>query len=634
MGRGKNARRKSRLQEISQLGDMDKLEFKMDFIKEVGSRWKRNPVFTRAIRGPTAEVTCGFQGIPFCVIGVKGEGASVKAAEANLAFNFLSFLENGYISKESVRNIRGRWSQSTEEIDEIVNVFQFIENVLKGNAYEELRTSRDETTPTCRSLARNLKTKVKAALKRKDQGFMQNPSSTRKRKNEDSISEDQPKVRKTDIGAVIRGADDDEIICLDDTGDLSTSINVSPAKEKDTMKILEAWAALEKKGFYAGSESLADWCSKNCLPVDFERSLLGVEYCAPHGHQDRINNYISKYPDDIERLEKNIWKHYESNGQNTLIYNSKMEARELLLEQISLLFPRRHLQMFAVGSTVNGCGSYNSDMDLCLCMPKEGTIDDFEVDRTSAMRVLRKINTAMSTRPAFRKLVRRADFVPAKVPIIKMKMNPPYEELDLDINVNNTAGIYNSHLIHYYSKVDARFPALALLIKHWAITNNVNDPMNGTLNSYSIILLVLHYLQCGVRPAVLPNLQYLFPKRFSDMPPLNELHLYQDLIGVPERPMNSSSIAELLIGFFYYYRSFDFTTYAISIRNGKRFLRAKMSIDTQHYQMYLEEPFDGKNTARCVTKPHSMHSIRHAINKACIQFCEKSPRLSNIDVKV
>lgn len=25
--------------------------------------------------------------------------------------------------------------------------------------------------------------------------------------------------------------------------------------------------------------------------------------------------------------------------------------------------------LFAVGSTINGCGSYNSDMDLCACIP-------------------------------------------------------------------------------------------------------------------------------------------------------------------------------------------------------------------------------------------------------------------------
>lgn len=90
--------------------------------------------------------------------------------------------------------------------------------------------------------------------------------------------------------------------------------------------------------------------------------------------------------------------------------------------------------------------------------------------------------------------------------------------------------------------MDERFPALALLVKHWAIRAGINDPLNGTLNrhvifestfSYSLILLVLHYLQCGTTPAVLPNLQELFKDRFSFDAPLDCLQLFQNLPSPP-----------------------------------------------------------------------------------------------------
>lgn len=100
-----------------------------------------------------------------------------------------------------------------------------------------------------------------------------------------------------------------------------------------------------------------------------------------------------------------------------------------------------------------------------------------------------------------------------QVPIIKLEMEAPFDELEVDINCNNVPGIYNSHLLHYYSRsfcfsrhyfhfivpaanfwcvclvkifkmfrIDDRFPALCLLVKHWAINARINDAMNGTFN--------------------------------------------------------------------------------------------------------------------------------------------------------
>ena len=143
--------------------------------------------------------------------------------------------------------------------------------------------------------------------------------------------------------------------------------------------------------------------------------------------------------------------------------------------------------------------------------------------------------------------------------------------------------------------------------------------------SYSLIMLLLHYLMCGVKPAVLPNLQYLFPHRFAQFVNLDTLlmnadiredlprnssfsHLYnwpvcqfaklllslrledvgkkenrwilqgvvihkifKKLLVFPERPPNTATVGELLVGFFEYYATFDFDSLAISIRAGRVF---------------------------------------------------------------
>lgn len=47
--------------------------------------------------------------------------------------------------------------------------------------------------------------------------------------------------------------------------------------------------------------------------------------------------------------------------------------------------------------------------------------------------------------------------------------------------------------------------------------------------SYTLVLLVLHFLQCGVKPAVLPNLQGLYADFFSQQRPLDEIEHSDEL---------------------------------------------------------------------------------------------------------
>ncbi|KAK5973268.1 PAP-associated domain-containing protein [Trichostrongylus colubriformis] len=157
---------------------------------------------------------------------------------------------------------------------------------------------------------------------------------------------------------------------------------------------------------------------------------------------------------------------------------------------------------------------------------------------------------------------------------------------------------------------------------------------SGFIIIYSLILLVLHYFQCGVQPAVLPNLQYLFPERFACTPPLTELQLFQPFECLPQRSGNKQTIGELLVGFFYYYASFDFENAAISVRNAHVFPRSSMTPDTFIYKIFIEEPFDRNNTARCVTKSYVMERIQRAFRNARDAFSKHPPSLQRIKVTV
>ncbi|KAK6024433.1 PAP/25A associated domain protein [Ostertagia ostertagi] len=421
------------------------------------------------------------------------------------------------------------------------------------------------------------------------------------------------------------------VICLDDDDDLCDEVIMRPLKQESSDPSLNISTSSLASSVSAPSHqkiSPAPLLNGRVPPPFPENSLIGVHFNVVAGSiEGRIREYRGRYPNEFKVLDAEIWKHYECNKQTEEVYNWKMEVRNRLLAEFKPLFPTKSIELIAVGSTVNGCGSYNSDMDLCLCIPMDMELV-YSTERIAAIKTLRRLNTVIRGKPSLRQVVRKSE-----VPIIKMALHPPYQELDLDINVNNTAGIYNSHLIHYYSLLDQRFPAVCLLVKHWAITNGIGDAATGSFNSYSLILLVLHYFQCGVQPAVLPNLQHLYPEKFASTPPLKELELFRPL-QCPQRPMNKQTIGELLVGFFYYYASFDFENIAISIRDAHVFPRHTMSPDSFIYRVFIEEPFDRNNTARCVTKSYVMERIQRAFRQARDAFSKHPPSLQRIKVTV
>jgi poly(A) RNA polymerase GLD2 len=103
--------------------------------------------------------------------------------------------------------------------------------------------------------------------------------------------------------------------------------------------------------------------------------------------------------------------------------------------------------------------------------------------------------------------------------------------LEVDLSVNNPTSIRNTHLMFCYSQADYRVRPLVLAVKLWAKEHGINEARQAgagcvlsltgllcrfqTLSSYSLTLMVLHYLQSGVFPAVLPCLQEQLPAVFN-----------------------------------------------------------------------------------------------------------------------
>ncbi|XP_046487826.1 poly(A) RNA polymerase gld-2 homolog A isoform X1 [Neodiprion pinetum] len=324
-------------------------------------------------------------------------------------------------------------------------------------------------------------------------------------------------------------------------------------------------------------------------------------------------------------LSQDIWEKFMTHQQTEATYRNKMMLWKYLYIYIKTVYPRYGL--FLVGSTMSGFGSDNSDVDMCLL------VRHTEMDQR---------NEAIGHLEQILKCLKRCDFIEkleliqAKVPILKFRDS--MQSLDVDLNCNNAVGIRNTHLLYCYSQLDWRVRPLVLVVKLWAQSQEINDAKNMTISSYSLVLMVIHFLQYGVNPPILPCLHSLYEGKFGPHTDIHTIDIHEDLgmSGSGALSANSMSLGELLVDFFKYYVTFDFSQYAISVRTANKVpieecRRARSYKNDPHQWKYLciEEPFDLTNTARSVYDPDVFERIKRVFKKS-YQMLKKNYDLSSI----
>lgn len=207
-------------------------------------------------------------------------------------------------------------------------------------------------------------------------------------------------------------------------------------------------------------------------------------------------------------------------------------------------FPISGLQV--VGSTMSGFGSNTSDVDMCLL------IRGSEVDqRFEAVDKLQVLNGALSGTNWLDKV----EMIYAKVPILKFR--DPRRQLEVDLNCNNFVGIRNTHLLYGYSQADWRLKPLVLVVKLWAHYHGINDAKNMTISSYSLVLMVIHFLQCGLEEPVLPVLQEMHSKMYDGSKNILQVKINEALPSPPWQSKNNDNLGNLLVQFLKYYLAFE-----------------------------------------------------------------------------
>ncbi|VDN01632.1 unnamed protein product [Thelazia callipaeda] len=321
----------------------------------------------------------------------------------------------------------------------------------------------------------------------------------------------------------------------------------------------------------------------------------------------------------LDVLSEEIWFFHKSITQTDSVLNRKLHLRDVLYYAISPVFPMCGL--YVVGSSLNGFGTYNSDMDLCLMI----TNKDLD-QRTDAVVVLNMIQTALSDT----KWVSNMQLILAKVPILRIRFHDPFTDITVDLNANNSVAIRNTHLLCYYSSFDWRVRPLVSVVKEWAKRRDINDANRSSFTSYSLVLMVIHYLQCGLEQPILPSLQLVYPKRFSPNADVRSLNVSSHLEPPPGWiPNETVTLGELLIGFLEYYAfKFDYLKDAISVRLGSKTERTVVARQPSPYNcniaqwncICIEEPFTLSNTAHSVHNQMVFDAIRQAFVDGCYEL--------------
>jgi len=184
------------------------------------------------------------------------------------------------------------------------------------------------------------------------------------------------------------------------------------------------------------------------------------------------------------------------------------------------------------GSSANGFGSPNSDLDLCLSIPASAA--DFTKDGrgVEAMTNLASKFTAAGMRDV------NTERLTARIPIVKF--NVPYNDngteilVECDLSLQNPLALLNTSLLRTYATISPMTCVLASIIKRWAKSRDINNPSKHTLSSYGYILMLTYFLKNARRGdgnPILPNLQWVDPLWAQ-----NPTTPYREIASKPKSP--------------------------------------------------------------------------------------------------
>lgn len=288
-------------------------------------------------------------------------------------------------------------------------------------------------------------------------------------------------------------------------------------------------------------------------------------------------------------------------------WSSRFQLIEELRAIVQPIDSLRGATVEPFGSFVSNLFTRHGDLDISIEMANGSYIAS--LGKKQKQSLLQDVLKAMRSKGGYRKI----KFITgARVPILMFQGK---HNISCDISINNLSGQMKSKLLYWINTIDERFRDMVLLVKEWAKVHNINDSRNGTLNSYSLSLLVIfHFQTC--EPAILPPLREIYPGNMAD-----------DLTGVRVtaekyieetcernikqyksdryRTRNRSSLSDLFISFLAKFCDISgkASEQGVSTYTGQwEDIQGNMRWLPKTYALFIEDPFEQPtNTARSVS---------------------------------
>ncbi|TKR82075.1 hypothetical protein L596_015851 [Steinernema carpocapsae] len=255
-----------------------------------------------------------------------------------------------------------------------------------------------------------------------------------------------------------------------------------------------------------------------------------------------VDSFKGRCPEILQEIEEKITDYARNYAEDEQDIRMKTNALNKLQAFIRDIFPEAILKQ--VGSTITKLSTKKSDMDLCLVV-RDGN-GEFDQSHSFALHTLQVLYDELcDERPdmiSFHKFIDSA-----VVPIVKIYLNDEFADLEVDINCNVLPVFLSNHLVLHYVTFDPRVQPLILAIKRWAKNLQVSASQKGGLNSFSFVMMAIHFLQSVCFPMILPNFWKMFPHTFDDNAPVN---LRRDLSHAydkhdAERPKHRRTVPRL-----------------------------------------------------------------------------------------
>ncbi|XP_056232082.1 terminal uridylyltransferase 7 [Seriola aureovittata] len=289
-------------------------------------------------------------------------------------------------------------------------------------------------------------------------------------------------------------------------------------------------------------------------------------------------------PDFVSVLNKVCEQCYTDFAPDEL----EVSVREHILQDLETFVRRQfagaRLQLF--GSSKNGFGFRQSDLDICMVLEGQDAIDD-----CACISIIESLARQLKKHPGLKNIL---PITTAKVPIVKFVH--VRTSLEGDISLYNTLALHNTHLLASYAAIDRRVKILCYVMKVFAKMCDIGDASRGSLSSYAYTLMVLFFLQQR-NPPIIPVLQEIYDGKKKPEVLVDgwNVYFFDDLKTLPSRwpefGKNTETVGELWLGLLRFYtEDFDFREHVVCIRQQCRLTTFNKQWTSKY--IVIEDPFD------------------------------------------